>query len=52
MSCDAQNTVIADSLYSLAISCLGVEILMVLNVIIMVLVGVMLCSLGDKCYSF
>jgi len=53
MFCDVQNTVIVDSTYSLIIIvfCMRVEFIMLLNVMIMFMGDVIVCSLVDKCHS-
>jgi len=54
MFCDVQNVVIVDSTYTLVIIgfCMRVEFVMVLNVMIMFMGDVIVCSLVDKCHSF
>lgn len=52
--CDVQNMVIVDCTYSLIfiVFCVRVEFVMVLNVMIMLLGYVIVCSLVEKCHSF
>jgi hypothetical protein len=52
--CDVQNMVIVDCTYSLIfiVFCMRVEFIMVLNVMIMFMGDVIVCSLVDKCHSF
>lgn len=53
MFCDVQNTVIEDFMqFNITVFCMRVEIVMVLDVMILVMGDVIVCSLVEKFHSF